>query len=141
MKKILMFLLGLLLCIFAVLSIEQYSNKVSKERHEKEVLQAKQDSIWLAEEREEQIKDSLKQIVEDSLLQIRKDSINKVIDELRTKEKKYPLSQEQQELMESYNEAARKEVDAKYNSNTERMWYGLPPANSGAADAFANSFK
>lgn len=41
MKKILMFLLGLLLCIFAVLSIEQYSNKVSKERHEKEVLQAK----------------------------------------------------------------------------------------------------
>ena len=49
-----MFLLGLLLCIFAVLGIEQYSNKVSKERHEKEVLQAKQDSIWLAEEREEQ---------------------------------------------------------------------------------------
>ena len=141
MKKKLMFLLGLLLCIFAVLSIEQYSNKVSKERHEKEVLQAKQDSIWLAEEREEQIKDSLKQIVEDSLRQIRKDSINKVIDELRTKEKKYPLSQEQQELMECYNEAARRAVDAKFNSNTERMWYGLPPANSGAADAFANSFK
>ena len=77
----------------------------------------------------------------DTLLQIRKDSINKVIDELRTKEKKYPLSQEQQELMECYNEAARRAVDAKFNSNTERMWYGLPPANSGAADAFANSFK